>query len=153
MSGELLELGRAMRLFLNRIAMFPIKTSFNLVLIIVVAFLGTACGSRTKIENPDGARIVAESFLAKIRQEKIEAVWNSTSIEFKSFLGMQQLGELTRQFPFIKNEMIFEEEETIQGGKNDWMICVFKSPKSPKKAKVYVGKSGMNWEIHGLKVE
>ena len=133
--------------------MISIKNSFNLGIIFVVTFLGTACGSRSKIENPDGARIAAESFLAKIRQEKIDAVWNSTSVEFKSFMGMQQLGELTRQFPFIKNEMIFEGEETIQGGKNDWMICVFKSPKSPKKAKVYVGKSGMNWEIHGLKVQ
>ena len=123
----------------------------QLILTVILLSMVSACSSGPKVEQGSG-RMVAEPFLDEIRQGALDATWQKTSAEFKSFMGKEQFKAFVLMNPILREKTVFQKEEPFpEGGK--WLVCSFGAEKSPKAVKVFVGKEQNTWLVHGLKVE
>lgn len=121
------------------------------VLIGIQVVLTQGCTTQQPLELGKG-KIIAEQFLQEIQSEKSDDLWQKTSPEFKSYMGKEQFKAFVFSNPVLREKLHFQKEEPFpEGGK--WILCSFSSDKPAKTVKVFVGRDGMDWLVHGLKVE
>lgn len=125
--------------------------AFRLFMPAVLFCLALGCSSQPTPEFGSGRKIT-EEFLKEIQAGNTDGVWQKTSSEFKSYMGKEQFKAFVFSNPVLREKLHFQKEEPFpEGGK--WILCSFSQDKPSKTVKVFVGRDGMDWLVHGMKVE
>ena len=111
----------------------------------------SACGNKTA-EGNSNEKIISDSFLKLIASGKTEEAWNSTSAEFKSYMGKEQFQSTVAANPFLKKEVTFEKAERDEKTKV-LTYCSYKESKSNKTVVVIVGPDSDALRVQGMKIE
>ena len=110
-----------------------------------------ACGNKAP-ESDSNEKTISDSFLKLVSAGKIEEAWNSTSAEFKSYMGKAQFQSTVTANPFLKKEVPFEKEEKDEKTKA-LTYCSYKELKSKKTFIVIVGPDPDALRVQGMKIE
>jgi hypothetical protein len=110
-----------------------------------------ACGNKAP-EGDSNEKAISDSFLKLVSSGKTEEAWNSTSAEFKSYMGKAQFQSTVTANPFLKKEVTFEKEEKDEKTKV-LTYCSYKELKSKKTFIVIVGPDPDALRVQGMKIE
>ena len=111
----------------------------------------SACGNKAP-EGDSNEKTISDSFLKLIASGKTEDAWNSTSAEFKSYMGKAQFQSTVASNPFLKKEMTFGKVEKDEKTKV-LTCCSYKESKSNKTVVVIVGPDPDTLRVQGMKIE
>jgi hypothetical protein len=126
------------------------KITYTLLLLFVITNL-SACGNNTT-KGDSNEKTISDSFLKLIASGKTEDAWNSTSAEFKSYMGKAQFQSTVASNPFLKKEVTFEKAEKDEKTKV-LTYCSYKESKSNKAVVVIVGPDSDALRVQGMKIE
>lgn len=124
-----------------------IRAVFFLILLINL----NACGNKNA-EGDSNEKTISNVFLKLISEGKTEEAWNSTSVEFKSYMGKAQFQSTVAANPFLKKEVSFEKAEKDEKSKV-LTYCSYKEAKSKKTVVVIVGPDLDALRVQGMKIE
>ena len=110
-----------------------------------------ACGNKAP-EGDSNEKTISDSFLKLVTAGKTEDAWNSTSAEFKSYMGKAQFQSIVAANPFLKKEVTFEKAEKDEKTKV-LTYCSYKESKSKKTFIVIVGPDPDALRVQGMKIE
>ena len=111
----------------------------------------SACGNKAP-EGDSNEKTISDSFLKLIASGKTEDAWNSSSAEFKSYMGKAQFQSTVASNPFLKKEMTFGKVEKDEKTKV-LTCCSYKESKSNKTVVVIVGPDPDALRVQGMKIE
>lgn len=119
------------------------------LLILITNFL--ACGDKKPLG--DGMeKPIADAFLKLINNGKTEEAWDSTSVEFKSYMGKAQFQSTVTMNPFLKKALTFDKTEKDAQSKV-LTYCSYKEAISKKTIVVIVGPDQDAVRVQGMKIE
>ena len=125
-----------------------ITHTFLLLLLITNLF---ACGNKAS-EGDTDAKTISDSFLKLVSAGKTEEAWNTTSAEFKSYMGKEQFQSTVKANTFLKKELAFEKADKDEKTKA-LTYCSYKEYKSKKTVIVIVGPDPDALRVQGFKIE
>ena len=126
------------------------KITYTLLLLFVITNL-SACGNNTT-KGESNEKTISDSFLKLIAGGKTEEAWDSTSAEFKSYMGKAQFQSTVGANPFLKKEVTFGKAEKDEKTKI-LTYCSYKESKSNKTVVVIVGPDPDALRVQGMKIE
>lgn len=126
------------------------KITYTLLLLFVITNL-SACGNKST-EGESNEKTLSDSFLKLVAGGKTEEAWDSTSAEFKSYMGKEQFQSTVAANPFLKKEVTFEKAEKDEKTKV-LTYCSYKELKSKKTVVVIVGPDPDALRVQGMKIE
>jgi len=126
------------------------KITYTLLLLFVITNL-SACGNNTT-KGESNEKTISDSFLKLIAGGKTEEAWDSTSAEFKSYMGKAQFQSTVGANPFLKKEVTFGKAEKDEKTKV-LTYCSYKESKSNKTVVVIVGPDPDALRVQGMKIE
>ncbi|MCY2972189.1 MAG: hypothetical protein NTZ30_16150 [Planctomycetota bacterium] len=126
------------------------KITYTLLLLFVITNL-SACGNNTT-KGDSNEKTISDSFLKLIASGKTEEAWDSTSAEFKSYMGKAQFQSTVGANPFLKKEVTFGKAEKDEKTKI-LTYCSYKESKSNKTVVVIVGPDPDALRVQGMKIE
>lgn len=95
----------------------------------------------------DDPQAVAAAFLDQVRAGQADQAWESTGVEFKSFMGRDQFRLLVKKHPELKGPAT--PGEVVSNG--PLRTCSFMCGKS--KLGIVVASADARWRVEGIKVE
>lgn len=95
---------------------------------------------------------IADAFLKLINNGKTEEAWDSTSVEFKSYMGKAQFQSTVTMNPFLKKALTFDKTEKDAQSKV-LTYCSYKEAISKKTIVVIVGPDQDAVRVQGMKIE
>lgn len=101
-------------------------------------------------------RATAEPFLELIRNDQLDAAWDSTTAEFKSDLGREAFHRYTLSHPVLKSPVEFADYRPDATNGITRGECTFASPAgaaTASKVRVLVAREGDQWRVERLIVE
>ncbi|NDH04789.1 hypothetical protein EBX93_02550 [bacterium] len=119
------------------------------LLILITNFL--ACGDK-KPQGDGMEKPIADAFLKLINNGKTEEAWDSTSVEFKSYMGKAQFQSTVTMNPFLKKALTFDKAEKDAQSKV-LTYCSYKEAISKKTIVVIVGPDQDAVRVQGMKIE
>lgn len=119
------------------------------LLILITNFL--ACGDK-KPQGDGMEKPIADAFLKLINNGKTEEAWDSTSVEFKSYMGKAQFQSTVTMNPFLKKTLTFDKTEKDAQSKV-LTYCSYKEAISKKTIVVIVGPDQDAVRVQGMKIE
>lgn len=119
------------------------------LLILITNFL--ACGDK-KPQSDGMEKPIADAFLKLINNGKTEEAWDSTSVEFKSYMGKAQFQSTVTMNPFLKKALTFDKTEKNAQSKV-LTYCSYKEAISKKTIVVIVGPDQDAVRVQGMKIE
>lgn len=119
------------------------------LLILMTNFL--ACGDK-KPQGDGMEKPIADAFLKLINNGKTEEAWDSTSVEFKSYMGKAQFQSTVTMNPFLKKALTFDKTEKNAQSKV-LTYCSYKEAISKKTIVVIVGPDQDAVRVQGMKIE
>jgi chromosome segregation and condensation protein ScpB len=119
------------------------------LLILITNFL--ACGDK-KPQGDGMEKPIADAFLKLINNGKTEEAWDSTSVEFKSYMGKAQFQSTVTMNPFLKKALTFDKTEKDAQSKV-LTYCSYKEAISKKTIVVIVGPDQDAVRVQGMKIE
>ncbi|MFM7098220.1 MAG: hypothetical protein ACKO16_12485 [Gemmataceae bacterium] len=119
------------------------------LLILMTNFL--ACGDK-KPQGDGMEKPIADAFLKLINNGKTEEAWDSTSVEFKSYMGKAQFQSTVTMNPFLKKALTFDKTEKDAQSKV-LTYCSYKEAISKKTIVVIVGPDQDAVRVQGMKIE
>lgn len=119
------------------------------LLILITNFL--ACGDK-KPQGDGMEKPIADTFLKLINNGKTEEAWDSTSVEFKSYMGKAQFQSTVTMNPFLKKALTFDKAEKDAQSKV-LTYCSYKEAISKKTIVVIVGPDQDAVRVQGMKIE
>ena len=119
------------------------------LLILITNFL--ACGDK-KPQGDGMEKPIADAFLKLINNGKTEEAWDSTSVEFKSYMGKAQFQSTVTMNPFLKKALTFDKTEKDAQSKV-LTYCSYKEAMSKKTIVVIVGPDQDAVRVQGMKIE
>ncbi len=129
-------------------------------LIVVLAVLGLAAiswlvlGSLRRVSAPpDNGGEIAAAFLDDIRNNRIDAAWEGTTAEFKSFLGRERLHAFVRSQPVLKTALEFSGSRELEANGIRLIAYTFRAPTAPAAVQVLLAKEQDQWKVERLTVE
>ena len=126
------------------------KITYAFLLLLLITNL-SACGNKAP-EGDSNEKTISDSFLKLIASGKTEEAWDSTSAEFKSYMGKAQFQSTVAANPFLKKEVTFEKAEKDEKTKV-LTYCSYKELKSKKTVIVIVGPDPDALRVQGMKIE
>jgi len=126
------------------------KITRSLLFLLLITNL-FACGNKAP-EGDSNEKTISDSFLKLVSSGKTEDAWNSTSAEFKSYMGKAQFQSTVKANPFLKKDVPFEKEEKDEKTKV-LTYCSYKESKSKKTVIVIVGPDPDALRVQGMKIE
>ena len=126
------------------------KITRSLLFLLLITNL-FACGNKAT-EGDSNEKTISDSFLKLVSSGKTEDAWNSTSAEFKSYMGKAQFQSTVSANPFLKKEVTFEKEAKDEKSKA-LTYCSYKESKSKKTVIVIVGPDPDALRVQGMKIE
>ena len=121
------------------------------VFFLIVLINLNGCGNKTT-EGDSNEKTISDVFLKLILGGKTEEAWNSTSVEFKSYMGKAEFQSTVAANPFLKKEVAFEKVEKDEKSKV-LTYCSYKEAKSKKTVVVIVGPDSDALRVQGIKIE
>lgn len=119
------------------------------LLILITNFL--ACSDK-KPQGDGMEKPIADAFLKLINNGKTEEAWDSTSVEFKSYMGKAQFQSTVTMNPFLKKALTFDKAEKDAQSKV-LTYCSYKEAISKKTIVVIVGPDPDAVRVQGMKIE
>ena len=126
------------------------KITHAFLLLLLITNL-SACATKST-EGDSNEKTISDSFLKLVAAGKTEEAWNSTSAEFKSYMGKAQFQSTVAANPFLKKEVTFEKAEKDEKTKV-LTYCSYKESKSKKTVIVIVGPDPDALRVQGMKIE
>ena len=126
------------------------KITHAFLLLLLITNL-SACGTKST-EGDSNEKTISDSFLKLVTAGKTEDAWNSTSAEFKSYMGKAQFQSTVASNPFLKKDVTFEKEEKDEKTKV-LTYCSYKESKSKKTVIIIVGPDSDALRVQGMKIE
>jgi hypothetical protein len=127
---------------------------WTIVLPLLVILFSAGCAAR--IAPQAEGRAAAEPFLENIRNDKVDAAWESTSAEFKSDMGRENFRRFVKGHPVLKQPLDFAAYEPNQTNGLPFGACDFTTPQSaptPAKVRILVARENDQWKVERLIVE
>jgi len=144
------------------------RAGVSATLAVLTALMTAGCG-RSGSAADDETRAVAVQFLDALRAGKIQPAWASSSTEFKSLMGVENLRDYVKTHPALKGAAEFAETRTIDRNGRTLAECVFQAtppPNSkskgktkgkgkprPSTIKVLLAPGAEGWKVEQLVVE
>jgi hypothetical protein len=129
-------------------------------LLVVLAILGLATVSwlvlwslRRASAPPDNGREIAAAFLADIRNHRVDAAWEGTTAEFKSFLGRERLHAFVRSQPVLKADLAFSESQEREANGIRLLAYTFRAASPAAAVQVLLAKEQGHWKVERVTVE
>ena len=129
-------------------------------LLVVLAVLGLTTiawlalwSFRRASSPPDNGREIAAVFLDDIRNNRVDAAWEGTTAEFKSFLGRERLHAFVRSQPLLKTALEFSGAQELEANGIRLIACTFCAPPTSPAVKVLLAKEQGQWKVERLTVE
>jgi hypothetical protein len=124
---------------------------------LVVLLIGGGCSSGPgAAPRPEDGRNVADAFLAEIRNDHVDAAWESTTAEFKSDMGRENFRKFARKHPLLKEPLEFAQYEPDKTNGVTRGACDYRTPEAAKvqaKVRLLVAREGKDWKVERLIVE
>jgi hypothetical protein len=130
---------------------FRVLTS---VLIACGAFSFSGCGGRPVAPPEAEGKRAAEPFLAAIREDRLDAAWDSTTAEFKSDMGRETFHRFAKSHPVLGEPLTYVgyKADTTNGIERG--ACDFHSPAAgAPKIRILVAQEEKVWKVERLIVE
>jgi hypothetical protein len=133
--------------------MRTVLTGAGLLLVLILS-----CGP-TENQASDNARTTAEAFLTELRGGRLESAWQSTSVEFKSIMGLENLRDYVRAHPALKAPADFVETRPLTRQGLPLSECVFHATLTARRKtttvtiKVWIAQEEGTWKVERLVVE
>jgi hypothetical protein len=124
----------------------------------LVSLITAGCGRSGSEVNEDG-RAIAAQFLDELRAGRLESAWKSSSTEFKSLMGLENLRDYVKTHPALKAPAEFTESRTIDGASRDTAEYVFHATTRSRgkevhaTIKVLLALGDEGWKVEHLNVE
>ena len=126
------------------------KITRALLFLLLITNLSACCNKAP--EGDSNEKTISDSFLKLIASGKTEEAYDSTSAEFKSYMGKAQFQSTVASNPFLKKEMTFGKVEKDEKTKV-LTYCSYKESKSNKTVVVIVGPDPDALRVQGIKIE
>lgn len=110
-------------------------------LAVLTALTAVGCG-RSGGAADDATKAVAVRFLDELRAGNIRPAWVSSSTEFKSLMGAENLRDYVKTHPALKAPAEFVETRPIERDRRTLAECVFQATPPPSKSKKSKAKPG-----------
>lgn len=131
-------------------------TRILLVTLLALPLLGNSGCSRTGTAPAEDGRATAEPFLASIRNDRLDAAWESTTAEFKSDLGREAFYRFAQTHPVLKDQLEFAGYQPDSTNGITRGECTYNSTPgaaAAAKVRVLVAREGDKWKVERLIVE
>lgn len=118
--------------------------------------LGLSCHRQPHPPEADVGRQVADAFLDQVRRGQLDAAWQSTTAEFKSYQGRDAFRAHVTQHPFVRGPLEFVRYEVGQLNELTRGQCIYRpaSGKPPgRQVRVVVAQEGGQWKVDGLLID
>ncbi|MFO0951235.1 MAG: hypothetical protein U0835_08800 [Isosphaeraceae bacterium] len=128
-----------------------VSTSILLGLALVVS----ACGGPGSGGDADGRQAAAQ-FLEEIRAGRVAPAWQGTTAEFKSFRGLENLGQYVKSHPALTGKAELVESRASGRGLFEHVFrCMtqIKGKEVRSTVKVLVAPNDRAWGVEALTVE
>jgi hypothetical protein len=125
-------------------------------ILLLVAVVAVGCGGGGGPAPQDEGRAAAEPFLENIRNDRVDAAWESTSAEFKSDMGRENFRRFVKGHPALKQPLDFAAYEANKTNGLTFGAFDFKTPESapkPAKVRILVARENDQWKVERLIVE
>lgn len=125
-----------------------------LVLVVVAVAAWFVAGWFRDAEVPaDVADQTASLFLEDIRNDRLDAAWNGTTAEFKSFMGKDRLRQFVRTHSVLEEPAQFSQCQMVSINGIPLAECAFRPSKSPSTIRVLLADEDGQWKVERLLVE
>ncbi|MSR59551.1 MAG: hypothetical protein EXS05_18230 [Planctomycetaceae bacterium] len=124
-------------------------------LLALILLDNSGCSGTSTAPAEDG-RATVEPFLASIRNDQLDAAWESTTAEFKSDLGREAFHRFAQTHPVLKDALEFAGYQPDSTNGITRGECTFKSAAGAAavaKVRVLVAREGDKWKVERLIVE
>jgi len=113
----------------------------------------SGCGRPSAPPEAEG-KSVAEPFLTAIREDRLDAAWDSTTAEFKSDMGRETFHRFAKSHPVLHDPLTYVGYQADQTNGIERGACDFQSA-APASAKIriLVARENKEWKVERLIVE
>ncbi|MBA3312744.1 MAG: hypothetical protein H0T47_05550 [Planctomycetaceae bacterium] len=104
----------------------------------------------------DEGRVVADAFLASIRDGRPDDAWQSTTAEFKSAEGREVFRKRVAKMPVLKSPLEFVSMQTVEVGDQSRGEFLYRSSQGEtagKTVRLLVGNEYGAWKVDRLTTE
>jgi len=130
------------------------------LLLLLATLVVAGQGCRARQDAADGeAQAAASKFLDALREGQYKAAWETSSTEFKSLMGVENLRDYIKTHPALKGSVEFVETRHLEGSPS-LAECLFRgtTPKrrgkpTPATIKVLLAPNPDGWQVERLSVE
>lgn len=115
--------------------------------------VAVSCNRQPAPPQADVGKQVADAFLDQIRRGQLDAAWQSTTAEFKSYQGRDTFRAQVAQHPHLRGPLQFVRYEVAQLNDLTRGQCIYQpaSGKPPgRQVRVVVAQEGGQWKVDGL---
>ena len=114
------------------------------------AFSLSGCGGPAAPPEADG-KGAAEPFLAAIREDRLDAAWDSTTAEFKSDMGRETFHRFAKGHPVLREPLTYVGYQADKTNGIERGACDFQ-PQAPGAAKIriLVAQENKLWKVERL---
>lgn len=137
----------------GRLAVRRIRTG---LLLSTLLGAGLACHRTPPPPQAEIGRQVAEAFLEQVRRGQLDAAWQSTTAEFKSYQGRDAFRHQIAQHPWLRQPLEFVQYEV---GELNGLLrgqCLYRSAAGKaagRQVKVAVAQEAGQWKVDSLLIE
>lgn len=119
----------------------------------IVAWLYVGRSGSNARPSDETARRVADEFLAGLKAKQIDAVWERTTPDFKSFRGKSVFRKYVQSQPLLMSALSFESVKDETKDERRVTNCVYTVPGKSVRVQIAVAFDGGEWRVDGLRVE
>lgn len=117
------------------------------------AMLLPGCGGPSAPPEAEG-KSVAEPFLTAIREDRLDAAWDSTTAEFKSDMGRETFHRFAKSHPVLHEPLTYVGYQADQTNGIERGACDYQSVAPPSaKIRILVARENKVWKVERLIVE
>ncbi len=119
---------------------------------IAVWFFVGRSGSNAR-PSDETARRVADDFLASLKAKQVDAAWERTTPDFKSFRGKSVFRKYVQAQPMLMSALTFESVKDETKDERRVTNCVYAVPGQSVRVQIAVAFDGGEWRVDGLRVD
>lgn len=122
-------------------------------LALVAMTVAVGCGGPAAPPEAAG-KAAAEPFLTAIREDRLDAAWDSTTAEFKSDMGRETFHRFANSHPVLKEPLTFVSYQADTTNGIERGACDYQSVAAGSaKIRILVAQENKAWKVERLIVE
>jgi len=125
----------------------------RVALLIMSAITLSGCGGPSAPPEAEG-KGVSEPFLSAIREDRLDAAWDSTTAEFKSDMGRETFHRFANSHPVLKEPATFVSYQADTTNGIERGACEYQpAGNGSAKIRILVAREDKTWKVERLIVE